>query len=148
MRHKSILAGAALLLASAAPASAGVYADDLGKCVVVHMSPQDQQDLIRWIFGAMALHPGIKPYAKISDEERDGFTRKAGHLIERLLTEDCRTQSETAIRNEGAPSIETAFKLAGEVAMRTLMTHPDVTANLATLDKYVDAQKIKALGGQ
>lgn len=52
-----------LTLGVAAPAvsHAGLYTDDLARCLVVSTSTQDRADLVRWIFSAASAHPVVKP---------------------------------------------------------------------------------------
>ena len=55
---KLVLTVAALACAAAPPAGAGVFSDDLSKCLVASTTTRDQTDLVRWIFATAALHPG------------------------------------------------------------------------------------------
>lgn len=139
------LAAAAALVALACGASAGVYSDDMGKCLVKSSSPEDQVMLVKWIFAAMSEHPAVKPMTKLTTDEREGYNRQAAALMQRLMTVDCRKETIAAMKNEGNSAIEAAFSLLGEVAMRGLMTDPQVQKGIEGLGKGLDEKAFKEL---
>ncbi len=138
------LAATAAMFASM-PVRAGVYADEMSKCLVKSMSPADQTAFIRWIFSAMALHPDVAPYAKITPAARDEFDHEAAALIERMMTVDCRKETVEALKYEGPASLETPFSTLGQVAMRGLMGHPTVAADMTKFASYADKAKLADL---
>lgn len=140
-----MLFGAILCLIPISAAQAGPYSDDLGKCVVSHMSENDQKDLIRWIFGAIALHPDIKRYSNITGEQHEAMDKAAAQLIERLLTRDCVQEAKTAIKYDGNVAIQTAFELAGRVAMTNIMQAPEVTSGMQNMAKFIDQKRFTEL---
>ena len=109
-------------LCATTPASAGVYADDLGKCLVSATTPDDQRDLVLWVFAAIASHPDIQHYATITSDQQTAIIKKAAALVDRLVTVDCRKQAVDAIKYEGASAMEASFTTLGEIAMRGLMS--------------------------
>lgn len=142
------LAAMSLVLALWAPASlarAGVYTDDLSKCLVKSASANDQAALVIWIFSAMGVHPKVQAYSNMTAVQRDAATKTAAQLMQRLVTVDCRTASIDAIKFEGPSALESGFKLLGEVAMRGLMGEPTVSAGMARLGDHVDEAAIAAL---
>lgn len=146
--RRSIAALALLFtcLAAAPAAQAGVYTDDLSKCLVKSANPDDQKDLILWIFAAMSAHPAVKPYSNMAEPQREVFNKQAGALMQRLLTVDCRTEAVASLKYEGAQALPAAFSVLGQVAMRGLMSDPSVTKGIAGLSAGIDNAKIEALG--
>lgn len=143
-----LAAAVAALLALGAPASfaqAGVYSDDLAKCLVKSSSPADQATLVVWVFAAVSAHPAVQPYAKVTDAQRDDVNKQGAKLFERLLTVDCRAETVAALKYEGPSSMESSFRVLGEVAMRSLMSEPKVQASISGLGRDVDQSKIDAL---
>ncbi|WP_309644262.1 hypothetical protein [Phenylobacterium sp.] len=137
-----------LILALWAPASlarAGVYTDDLAKCLVRSASDSDQEALVIWVFAAMGSHPSVQAYSSMTEVQRDAATKTAAQLMQRLVTVDCRTASIDALKYEGPSTLEAAFKVLGEVAMRGLMGNPKVAAGMARLGDHVDSASIEAL---
>lgn len=148
MKLRSAAAAATAMLALCAPASfanAGIYTDDLAKCLVKSTSADDQTALVVWIYGGLSLHPAIKAYSNMTEAQHEEVLKRAGHLFERLLTADCRAEAVSALKYEGASAFENSFKVLGEVAMRNLMGDPHVGGGL-DIQKYVDMSKIEQLG--
>lgn len=130
----------------AAPVSrAGVYGDDLSKCLVAGTTAKDKTDLVRWIFATAALHPDVSSIASVTPDQRTEMTKNVGLLYQRLLTETCRTQFRDAVKNEGKETLSASFAVLGGVAMRALMGDPAVTRGMGDLDAYVSDDKIKAV---
>ena len=149
--YRSIMAGVFLggiLTLSPLTAMAGPFADDMAKCLVTSTSETDRADLIRWMYSAMSEHPDLASMAQISDKQRDELTTKAGALFSRLIFQSCRAQFVASVRNEGTGTIEYAFSILGQVAMRGLMTDPHVTQQVQALGKTLDQDKLKALVAQ
>lgn len=134
----AVLAGA---LAVPGLASAGVYADDMSKCLVRSTNEADQAQLVGWIFAAISSHPSVKPMTNLTDAQRDAAIQKAGSLMQRLMLVDCRKQTVDALKYEGTGSIGQAFGVLGQAAMRGLMSDPSVAAGMAGLGKSLDEAK-------
>ena len=139
------VAAIALGLLSANMCSAGIYSDGLARCLVSHTSNEDKTLLVRWIFAIMALHPAVSDTITVNDSEREKLNRSAGMLFERLLTDDCRSETKEALMYEGPMAMQTSFQVLGQVATRGLMTDPAVAAGLTGFQKYLDATKLRDL---
>jgi len=137
------LAATALAAVFAGPASAGVFADDLSKCLVAKTSTDDQTAFVQWIFSAIALHPAVQPLSNIPQSKRDELDSKAGQLMMRLMTVDCRPQLVSALKYEGSNTIEIAFGVLGKVAMKGLMAHPAVNKGMEALGNGLDSAKLQ-----
>ena len=136
----------ALGAGAAGPAQAGVYSDDLAKCLVRSATPSDQTSFVIWAFSAMSAHPAVRQYSNFSDAQRTQLNRDVAKLYERLLTVDCHAETVAALKYEGAVGMEQSFSLLGQVAFRGLMTDPDVTKQFAALGQGLDVQKLESLG--
>jgi hypothetical protein len=139
---------AGLALAASTAAQAGIYADDMARCLVRATTAQDKVALVRWIFANAALHPEVKTISAVSPAQLSGFNKEAAQLVERLLTQDCKAQTSEAVKNEGAVVLQTSFRVLGEVAMNGLMTDPQVQKGFAEFSTYFDAQKLRDAGLQ
>jgi len=141
-----LASGLAALAIFSAPAQAGVYSDDMAKCLVRSTSPADRAALVKWMFSAMALHPDVKAMAKVEPAQRDSLDRGAANLIVRLMTESCRNETQQAMLLEGPQTIQQSFQVLGQVAARELFADPSVVAGVGNLARYVDPQKFKGMG--
>lgn len=146
IRNLSKAALIALALACGQSAQAGVYSDDLGKCLVKSSSTDDQIVLVQWIFSAMTQHPAVQSMSNLTTEEQQGHNKKAAALMQRLMIVDCRKEAVAALKYEGSSSVETAFSLLGEVAMRGLMSDPHVQKSMESIGQALDEDAFKKLG--
>lgn len=140
---RRLITSAALVGALAVPglASAGVYADDMSKCLVRSTTEADQAQLVGWLFAAISSHPTVKPMTNLTDAQRDAAVQKAGGLMQRLMLVDCRKETVDALKYEGTGSIGQAFGVLGQAAMRGLMGDPKVADGMAGLGKAIDESK-------
>ncbi len=146
MRRLLMSFAAAAAVLAPGLAHAGIYTDEMSKCLVRSATPQDQTDLVNWVFAAMSSHPSVKGYVSITEAQRTEIARKASGLMERLLITSCRKETVEALKYEGASAIEQSFGVLGQVAMRGLMGDPAVAENFTKLGEYVDESKFEALG--
>lgn len=126
-------------------ANAGLYSDDMARCLVAKTSAADKTSLVRWIFANAALHPEVASIATITPEQRTGMDKAAGQLVERLLTVDCREQTTAALKYEGDMAMQLSFQVLGQVAMQELMAHQAVSAGFEVFTQYMDMSKIEQL---
>lgn len=124
---------------------AGLYQDDLSRCIVASTTGPDRDLLLRWIFVAMASNPKIADMARVKAGQGEALSREAAGLTQRLLLGDCRKQTVDAVKYEGPAAIQQAFSLLGQVAMMDLMRDPAVTAYTSSMDQYLDKEKMEAL---
>jgi hypothetical protein len=144
MRWKLVLA-ATLLCGNAVPANAGLYTDDLSRCLVEKTSKEDRVTLVQWIFAAMSQNAAVATISKATPADVDKSNAAAGALIMRLLTDACVDKSKKAIKYEGQSAIQVSFAVLGQVATTDLIADPNVQKVLAGLGKYMDAKKLDAL---
>jgi hypothetical protein len=126
-------------------ASAGIYTDDLTRCMVSATSVGDKTDLVVWVFAALAIHPAVKQYANIAPDARERIDTNIANLIERLLTKDCRSQAVAALKYEGEGAMNGSFEVLGKVATQELMTSPAVGTAIGSYASKIDNAKIAAL---
>jgi hypothetical protein len=95
-----------------------------------------------------ALHPAVGSIASVSDAKRDELNRNAAKIVERLLTESCRSETRNALKHEGSGAFEQSFRVLGQVAGRQLFSDPAVAKSITDFANYLDQQKLKALAPQ
>ncbi len=146
MNHRLAMACVSVAGALAAtPARADVYSDELGKCLVQSTTREDREALVRWMFIALANHPAVKSVASVSKAQSDEANKTTGKLFMRLLTTSCKGDTQRALQYEGAPALQAAFQMLGQVAGHELMASPAVGASLAGLQKYLDTNRLQSL---
>ena len=139
---------ALIAMLTSQPVLAGPYSDELADCLVRSTSDADKSYLVTWLFAAAALHPAVSSIASVSDAKRDELNRNAAKIVERLLTESCRSETRNALKHEGSGAFEQSFRVLGQVAGRQLFSDPAVAKSITDFANYLDQQKLKALAPQ
>jgi len=143
--HKILIVSLAAFLAL--PAAAGPSADALSACLADNTNGKERKELAKWIFAGMAAHPEMQGLSTFTAAMRDESDRFVGALFTRLMTKDCFSQTQEAVKNEGSGTFKIAFGYLGQVAMQELMTNHDVETSLSGWEKYFDRQKFEAMMG-
>jgi hypothetical protein len=139
------LIAAISMIAATSPAFAGVYTDELARCLVEKSTPADKSALVQWMFVAMSQHPSVVTLTKVTDKDIEKHNSAAGEVFVRLLTDTCADQSKNAMKHEGAAAIQNSFQVLGQVAAGDLFANPEVAKVMSGLEKYMDAGKLEAL---
>lgn len=126
-------------------AFAGTITDDLTQCLVSSTTQEDKGVVVRWVFSTLALHPDAAPLSSVTPAQRAEFNAKTARLFERLVTENCKTQTQAAVRSEGPVAIQTSFRKFGEIATRELLTNPQVAAGLSNAASNLDLIKLMSV---
>jgi len=134
----------ALLFSISLTAKAGIYTDDLSRCLIESATAEDKITLVRWMFTAMALHPAIKDMSNVSGEQRRKANMDMAELMVDLVTEKCLDKSKKAIEYEGEVALQSSFNLFGQIAGRELFANADVAKGLSDLDEYLEKDKLNS----
>jgi hypothetical protein len=126
-------------------AEAGVFTDDMGRCMVEKSSDADKTELARWMFAAMSKDPSLAKMANITQQDRDKLNKETAQLFSRLMLVDCRAQTIAALKNEGTSAFGQAGRVLGGSAAQRLMSSPESEAELGKLDDFVDKKAWEAL---
>jgi hypothetical protein len=130
------------------PAHAGIYADDLSKCLVKNTSSADKSALVQWMFFAMALNHNVASLTAIPEAKRVETDENTAALFERLLTDSCAAETQDAVKYEGSGAISESFKLLGEVATQEMLTDPAVAKGISNFAQYLDKDRINKIFGK
>lgn len=84
----------------------------------------------------------------MSGFEFDNVSHKYAAIVSKVLTTECRAEAIASIRNEGQASVLLALQKVIQEAARMLLTHPKVDEHLKIYDRYLDVQKLNALGDE
>jgi hypothetical protein len=142
---KKICFIAALMFLNLSTAYAGSYSDDLGKCLIDSTSTKDRNKLIVWMFSAASQHPVVKDLLTVSDARLESANKDFAELTMKLLTVDCKSETQKAVRYEGTKSIESSFNVFGQVAGRDLFSSPYVAEAMAGYSKYLDSARLEEI---
>jgi hypothetical protein len=126
-------------------ASAGVYTDQLSKCLVDSTTTEDRTMLVKWLFTAASVHPAISSLSTVTFADRNAANQVIGNLFVKLLTDSCKDPAKAALKFEGPVTLQQSFQVLGQVAGTELFSNPQVAAVMADLDKHVDPAKLNVL---
>lgn len=133
------------LLTSAA--HAGPFTDEMSKCLVRSTSEADKTLLVKWIYAAMSAHPDVKALSNVSLEQGTKLNKDISVLVVRLLTKNCRNETEQALKYEGEKTFAASFEVLGAVAMQGIMANADVSAYFAGFEQQLDAKALQEAFG-
>jgi len=136
-----------LCIAGSANSSAGIYSDDLSRCLVESSSADDKTVLVKWMFTSMSLHPQVKSMSAVTSKDLEASSKAAADMFVKLLTVTCKTQAKKAIQYEGAVAIQQGFTIFGQVAGRELFSNPEVAKGLSGIERHMDSEKINTVLG-
>ena len=139
------LAGVMFSAAASTSASAGVFTDDLSRCVIQKTTDSDKTQLVRWMFGAMTRNPDLASLANISQAQRDKINKGMADIYNRLILVDCRSEAIAAIKNEGIHSLFDSGQALGGAAANKMMSGPGNEAELGKWTDYMDKSGWTAL---
>jgi hypothetical protein len=123
--------------------NAGEAIDTLGQCLSDNTTGKDRKDLAKWIFVSMSAHPEIRQIGAPSPAAADATQRAMGALVTRLMAESCPNEIRAAIKADGPDGAKVAFEYLGKMAMRELMTNPQVNESIGGFEKYLDKAKVE-----
>lgn len=144
MKMMLAAASAAIMMSGAGTASAGIYTDDLSRCLVKSSTQSDRMSFARWIFSAMTTAEAVSAMSNTSPAQRELASRETVALMERLILVDCRAETSLAIRYEGEAAIGAAFETLGKAAATDLMSDKAVVTEMERLPTYMDRPKWEA----
>jgi hypothetical protein len=119
----------------------------LGKCIVANISPSDRQDIARWVFGSMAVHPEVKEMSAENAQATQDAARKMGVLFTRLLRDTCPNEVREAAGAGGPPVVSSAINFFTQIGIQELMTNRAVLAAHSSFGQYADKEGIDRIAG-
>ena len=123
-------------LVGSSVAKAGVYGDELTKCLVSSMDSKDKIKLAQWMGGAFTQHKAVASLVSVSPKKFLKITEEAGDVYLNLVFGVCLNETLNAIKYEGGAVFANSFKYVGQIVTRDLMLDADVQAAMNLLSVY------------
>jgi hypothetical protein len=98
-----------------------------------------------WMFSAVSADPKLQKFTTLDRAQRDKIATAAAGVFQRLLLVDCRKEAIAAIKAEGEESLMQSFGQLGRSATQQMFQSPEAQAELESLGKNFDDDKLKAL---
>ncbi len=131
-----------LILPFSFQANAGMYGDDLSRCMLESATEEDKIILVRWMFTAMSQHPAINEFSKVKDKQRSKANQEMARLMVELLSVRCLDQAQKAVKFEGGTTIQASFKMLGQMAGRAIFTNPQVAEGIGEMKDFIDSDAL------
>ncbi|HET8870925.1 MAG TPA: hypothetical protein VFM48_10785 [Aquabacterium sp.] len=117
--------------------------EQLSNCFADNTTGKDRKELARWIFLSISIHPSIRDLSAADNQIRIEADKSMARIVSALFSERCTATMRDTLSTEGSEGVSKAFRSLGELAMRELMTNPEVNASMGNYVQYLDKEKIE-----
>ena len=133
---------AVVLLGVTQIASAGPTVDQLSDCLVKSTTATDKTAVLQWTFAALSVHPDLKAYSNVTNEQRTQLDQKLAQTLQRILVEQCSVQAKAVIQAEGLQAVGDSFQELGSITGEEILKNPEVKQQLKGVVRYLDLNKL------
>ena len=140
---KSVFLSAALL-GTTQIAMAGPTVDQLSDCLVKATTATDKTTVLQWTFVALSAHPDLKSFSNVTEDQRNQLDQKFAQVLQRVIVEQCATQTKAVIQAEGIQAVGDSFQELGRATGEDIIKNPQVKQQLKGVIRYVDLNKLIA----
>ena len=123
-------------------AVAGPTVDQLSDCLVKSTTATDKTAVLQWTFVALSVHPDLKTYSNVTDEQRTQLDKKLAQTLQRILVEQCSAQAKAVIQAEGLQAVGDSFQELGSISGEEILKNPEVKQQLKGVVRYLDLNKL------
>ncbi|WP_425917210.1 hypothetical protein [Acinetobacter sp. TSRC1-2] len=123
-------------------AIAGPTVDQLSNCLVKSTTATDKKTVLQWTFVALSTHPDLKAYSNVTDVQKDQLDKNLATVLQRILVEQCSSQTKAVIAAEGVQAVGDSFQELGQITGEEILKNPEVKGQLKGVIRYVDLNKL------
>ncbi|NWK82058.1 hypothetical protein [Acinetobacter sp. SwsAc4] len=138
---RSILMVAAVL-GTTQVAIAGPTVDRLSECLVKSTTASDKTTVLQWTFVALSNHPELKQFSHVTEAQKNALDQSVAQVLQRVIVEQCSTQTKAVIQAEGIQAVGEAFQQLGQSAGQDIVKDPAVRQQLQGTLRYIDLNKL------
>lgn len=131
------------MLALSPASNAAEFSDALSACLLASATEEDKRSLVRWMFAATAQHPALVEMSDVPFATREQVNRDMAALLVDFLSIRCFSETQAALRSEGALALQASLGVLGQLAATELFTDGQVTAALGSLETYISAEDLE-----
>lgn len=130
------------LMGTTQMAIAGPTVDQLSNCLVKSTTATDKKIVLQWTFVALSTHPDLKAYSNVTDVQKDQLDKNLAMVLQRILVEQCSSQTKAVIAAEGVQAVGDSFQELGRTTGEEILENPEVKSQLKGVLRYVDLNKL------
>ena len=131
---------AAAVLGTTQIVIAGPAVDQLSDCLVKATTAADKTTVLQWTFTALAAHPDLKSFSNVTPEQKNQLDQKLAQVLQRVIVEQCSTQTKAVIQADGIQAVGEAFQQLGQ--SQDIVKDPAVRQQLQGTLRYIDLNKL------
>ena len=136
------LCTSALIMGVSTFSNAGPAVDQLSDCLVKSTTAADKTTVLQWTYSALSTHPDLKGFSNVSAEQRTALDQKLAQVLQRVIVEQCSTQTKAVIQAEGIQAVGESFQALGRSAGEEIIKNPEVNNQLKGVVRYIDLNKL------
>lgn len=136
------LCASALIMGVSTFSNAGQAVDQLSDCLVKSTTAADKTTVLQWTYSALSTHPDLKGFSNVSAEQRTALDQKLAQVLQRVIVEQCSTQTKAVIQAEGIQAVGESFQALGRSAGEEIIKNPEVNNQLKGVVRYIDLNKL------
>lgn len=136
------LCASALIMGVSTFSNAGPAVDQLNDCLVKSTTAADKTTVLQWTYSALSTHPDLKGFSNVSAEQRTALDQKLAQVLQRVIVEQCSTQTKAVIQAEGIQAVGESFQALGRSAGEEIIKNPEVNNQLKGVVRYIDLNKL------
>ncbi|BBB29390.1 hypothetical protein [Neptunomonas japonica] len=140
---KGIMATSLILFSTVS--YAGIFSDDLTRCLTEKTTSSDKTLIMKWMYAGMSKHPEISSSSTITDKQAQHLNQRTAELVVDLMTKRCTATAKKALKYEDKAAFVAAFQVLGKVAMKELMRNKEVNAHIGGIGKYISKEALETL---
>lgn len=123
-------------------AMAGPTVDQLSNCLVKSTTAADKTTVLQWTFVALSAHPELKKFSNVNEEQRTQLDKNLAQVLQRILVDQCASQTKAVIAAEGVQAVGDSFQELGQITGEEILENPEVESQLKGVLRYVDLNKL------
>ena len=131
-----------LSLGVVATTQASSTVDALSQCLVQSTTATDKTTVLQWTFAALSQHPDLNSMSSISATQKEQLDKNLAQVLQRILVEQCSTQTKAVIQAEDFEAVGTSFQELGSITGNEILKTPQVKNQLNSVLKHVDMGKL------
>ncbi|WP_168416672.1 hypothetical protein [Acinetobacter indicus] len=130
------------LLGCSQVSTAGPAVDQLSDCLMKSTTATDKTTVLQWTFVALGNHPDLKAFSNVTATQKETLDRNLATVLQRILVEQCPTQTKAVIQAEGVQAVGESFQELGRVTGEEILKNPEIKSQLNGVLKYIDMSKL------
>ena len=123
-------------------AMAGPTVDQLSNCLVKSTTAADKTTVLQWTFVALSAHPELKKFSNVNEEQRTQLDKNLAQVLQRILVDQCASQTKAVIAAEGVQAVGDSFQELGQITGEEILENPEVESQLKGVLRYMDLNKL------